>query len=139
MADKNFPADFSSRGTVKPTDKLLIHNIDTGATEFTTVAALHGIAYQTPVFANPLILDATYYKNFAPATITGDCSIHIHNSVDGDSGIVLLISDGTGGFNVSFDCYWLNPSIEITIDRHWICTWYNISGNIYVRPEDLGD
>lgn len=37
---KKFPSELSSRGTVKLTDKLLIHNIDTGATEFTTVAGL---------------------------------------------------------------------------------------------------
>jgi hypothetical protein len=37
---KKFPSEMSSRGTVKVTDKLLIHNIDTGATEFTTVSQL---------------------------------------------------------------------------------------------------
>lgn len=35
-----FPSEMSSRGTVKNTDKLIIHNIDTGATEYTTVAEL---------------------------------------------------------------------------------------------------
>jgi hypothetical protein len=35
-----FPSEFSSRGTVKTSDKLMIHNIDTGATEYTTVAEL---------------------------------------------------------------------------------------------------
>jgi hypothetical protein len=130
MADKKFPADFSSRGTVKPTDKLLIHNIDTGATEFTTVAALHGIAYQTPVFANPLILDATYYKNFAPATITGDCTIHIHNSVDGDSGNILLILDGTGGYTLDVDSKYLNIIIGDAINGLAsgvnLIKWYNV-------------
>jgi len=35
-----FPTDMSLRGAVKGTDKLLIGNIDTGATEYTTVAEL---------------------------------------------------------------------------------------------------
>jgi len=35
-----FPSELSSRGTVKVTDKLIIHNIDTGATEYTTVSEL---------------------------------------------------------------------------------------------------
>jgi hypothetical protein len=43
MADptpKSFPTDFSSRGTVKVTDKLIIHDIDNGLTEYTTVQGL---------------------------------------------------------------------------------------------------
>lgn len=40
MATKKFPSELSNRGTVKPTDKLLIHNIDTGATNYTTVSGL---------------------------------------------------------------------------------------------------
>jgi hypothetical protein len=40
MGTKKFPSELSSRGTVKVTDKLIIHNIDTGATEYTTVAGL---------------------------------------------------------------------------------------------------
>ncbi len=37
---KKFPTDLADRGTVKITDKLLIHNIDTGVTEYTTVQQL---------------------------------------------------------------------------------------------------
>lgn len=40
MATKKFPSELASRGTVLPTDILLIHNITTGATEKTTVAGL---------------------------------------------------------------------------------------------------
>ena len=40
MATKKFPSELALRGTVLTTDKLLIHNITTGATEYTTVAAL---------------------------------------------------------------------------------------------------
>jgi hypothetical protein len=40
MATEKFPSELASRGTVKTTDKLIIHNIDTGATEYTTVANL---------------------------------------------------------------------------------------------------
>jgi hypothetical protein len=103
MADKSFPADYTTRGTVKPTDKLLIHNIDTGATMFTTAGELMlaGKQFQTPAFANPLILDATVYKNFTPATITGDCQIRILNPVDGDSGTIHLTVDNTGPHTIT--------------------------------------
>ena len=40
MTAKKFPSELNDRGTVLVTDKLLIHNITTGATEYTTVAAL---------------------------------------------------------------------------------------------------
>ena len=40
MATKKFPSEMSSRGTVKVTDKLMICNIDTGDTCYTTVAEL---------------------------------------------------------------------------------------------------
>jgi hypothetical protein len=40
MATKKFPSEMSSRGPVKITDKLMICDIDTGATEYTTVAEL---------------------------------------------------------------------------------------------------
>jgi hypothetical protein len=65
MADKNFPTDFNDRGTVKTTDKLFIHNIDTGLTEFTTVAGLFAsittalglkAPLNSPVFVNGISL-----------------------------------------------------------------------------------
>jgi hypothetical protein len=37
---ERFPLDMSDRGVVKITDNLLIHNIDTGVTEYTTVDKL---------------------------------------------------------------------------------------------------
>jgi hypothetical protein len=37
---KRFASQFSDRGVVKVTDKLLIHNIDTGVTEYSTVDKL---------------------------------------------------------------------------------------------------
>lgn len=40
MATKKFPSELTARGTVLTTDKLLIHNITTGETCYTTVAEL---------------------------------------------------------------------------------------------------
>jgi hypothetical protein len=37
---KKFPTDLTSRGVLKVTDKLLVHNIDTGVTQYTTVNEL---------------------------------------------------------------------------------------------------
>lgn len=40
MATKKFPSEMNTRGAVKVTDKLMICNIDTGETAYTTVAEL---------------------------------------------------------------------------------------------------
>jgi hypothetical protein len=57
--------------------------------------------FQTPVFANPLILDATWHKAFKCGLITGNTTINLTNASDGDAGIIELIIDGTGGYTLT--------------------------------------
>jgi hypothetical protein len=57
--------------------------------------------FQTPVFANPLELDATTHKDFKCGLITGDTTINLNNTSDGDAGMIEIIMDGTGGYTVS--------------------------------------
>lgn len=57
--------------------------------------------FQTPAFANPLILDATSHKDFKCGTITGDTTVNLYNASDGDSGVIELIMDGIGGYAVA--------------------------------------
>ena len=47
MATKKFPSEMNTRGAVKVTDKLMICNIDTGETAYTTVAEL--LAEKCPI------------------------------------------------------------------------------------------
>lgn len=65
-----FPSELAARGTVKVTDKLIIHNIDTGATEYTTVSLLLaalaaygnvGIGTTSPAGPVHIKYDATTY------------------------------------------------------------------------------
>lgn len=82
MADKDFPTDLSSRGVVKLTDKLIIHNIDTGLTNYTTVGDLFtAITGYEPANANiqAHIADnsqahSDYLRNDGDDTSTGDIS-----------------------------------------------------------------
>jgi hypothetical protein len=57
--------------------------------------------FQTPVFANPLVLDATTHKDFKCGLITGNTTINLTNTSDGDAGMIEIIMDGTGGYTVS--------------------------------------
>ena len=57
--------------------------------------------FQTPVFANPLVLDATSHKDFKCGLITGNTTINLTNTSDGDAGMIEIIMDGTGGYTVS--------------------------------------
>lgn len=59
------------------------------------------LAFQTPVFANPLPLDGTTYKDFKCGLITGNTTINLTNTVDGDAGMIELIIDGVGGYTVA--------------------------------------
>ena len=61
MATKKFPSEMSSRGAVDPLDKLMIHNITTGATEYTTVGELltastdwYGVEWDVTVSTTPM-------------------------------------------------------------------------------------
>jgi hypothetical protein len=56
------------------------------------------LAFQTAIFANPLNIDATTYKDWI-CTVTGDTTLNLNNAVDGDAGMIeLLIEiDSSGG------------------------------------------
>lgn len=58
------------------------------------------LPFQTAVFANPLELDATTYKDFI-CTITGDTVINLNNLSEGDAGMIKIIVDAVGGYTVT--------------------------------------
>jgi hypothetical protein len=89
---KRFPLDLLDRGIVKTTDKLLIHNIDTGVTEYTTVAqlfaALSNLAsgqLKFPVIQNPSA-DVNTLDDYEEGTFTA-------TMVCGTSGTITLTAN----------------------------------------------
>jgi len=56
--------------------------------------------FQTPVFANPLALNGTLHKDFK-VTVTGDTTVNLTGTSDGDSGVIELIIDAVGGYTIS--------------------------------------
>ena len=57
--------------------------------------------FRTPIFANPLNLDAASHKDFKCGVITGATTVNLNNASDGDSGVIELIMDGVGGYAVA--------------------------------------
>jgi hypothetical protein len=126
MATKKFPSEMSSRGTVKVTDKLMICNIDTGDTCYTTVAEL-------------LTAIATLNRNVGIGTATPQTLLHIYgvnsgllrleNYTDDNIGIQLkgisgqrwVIGNNTsmGGTGQNFQIYdWANSAVRLNIDSN---------------------
>lgn len=64
--------------------------------------------FQTPVFANPLTLDATSHKDFKPALIIGATTINLENSGNGDSGVIEILMDAIGGYAVALGAMFVN-------------------------------
>lgn len=94
----------------------------TASTDY--AAAVHGHtasqvtsdAFQTPVFANPLNLDATTYKDFLCGIITGNTTINLNNTVDGDAGMIELIIDAVGGYTVALGAMFTKQLGDTDID-----------------------
>jgi hypothetical protein len=90
-------------------------------------------AFQIISFANPLVCDATTYKNFKCASITGNMVIEITNAVDGDQGTIEIIIDGTGGYTVTFGATFNNiidGAISTTAGADNFLRWEKIGSNI---------
>ncbi len=87
---------------------------------------------QTPVFANPLALDATTYKNFKPGLITGNTTVNMTGCVDGDAGQIELIIDGVGGYTVALGAMFTkkfgSTSIVATANADNLISW-SMSGS----------
>ena len=72
MATKKFPSEMSSRGTVLGTDKILIYNATTGASdEVCTVAELFAYMHAAITTGNVPYKSATTYVN-SPISVSGD-------------------------------------------------------------------
>ena len=72
--------------------------------------------FQTPVFANPLTLDATSHKDFKCGIITGNTTINLTNTSNGDAGQIEIIIDGTGGYTVSLGTMFTKDIGGVTLD-----------------------
>ena len=114
MADKDFPTDFNPRGTVKTTDKLMIHNIDTGLTEYTTVADLFATVLANPQFTgniNNLTIGGALKLTRNTGSATLNCLYFANSTNDGVGDILYLINDGSGGIKIM-----TNGSLRVDID-----------------------
>jgi hypothetical protein len=93
-------SDNNTWGTVLNEYLEVEHNID-GTQKNLASAKVTADPFQTPVFANPLVLDATTHKDFKCGLITGNTTINLTNTSNGDAGMIEVIINGTGGYTVS--------------------------------------
>lgn len=85
MATKKFPNELNNRGTVLPTDKLLIHNITTGATEYTSASGLFAAFGIAVLNGNVGINTFTPQKTIDVSAATG-ATLRITSTRDGTWG-----------------------------------------------------
>jgi hypothetical protein len=81
-------------------DYLSVSHNDDGTLKEVASAKVTADPFQTPAFANPLVCDATVHKDFKCGLITGNTTINLTNTSDGDAGQIEVIIDGTGGYTV---------------------------------------
>jgi hypothetical protein len=75
-----FPTEMSNRGTVLQTDKFLIHNITTGATEYTT--------------ASGILAALANFGNVGIGTTAPSRLLHVKKSASGE---IAIFTDGSDG------------------------------------------
>lgn len=89
-------------------------------------------APQAATYANPLALDATTHKDFKCGSVTGNTVINLSNMVNGDSGLIEFIIDGTGGYTITLGTMFTKNSgggtIDATANADNIVAWY-VSGS----------
>lgn len=91
-------------------------------------------AFQTPVFANPLALDASSHKDFKPGLVTGATTVNLTGAVDGDAGMIELIMNNVGGYAVTLGTMFTKNISGTTIDtaanKDNIISWRKIATDI---------
>jgi hypothetical protein len=81
-----------------------------------TSDSLDTLAVQTPVFANPLVLDATTYKDFICSVVSADTTVNLTNATSGDAGMIELIVTGAGGYTLALGTMFTKDISGTTID-----------------------
>jgi hypothetical protein len=107
--------DNDTWGTVLNEYLEVSHNTD-GTVKDIAGAKVTADPFQTPVFANPLVLDATTHKDFKCGLITGNTTINLTNTQDGDAGMIEIIMNGTGGYTVSLGTMFTKDIGGVSLD-----------------------
>jgi hypothetical protein len=74
------------------------------------------VAPQAATYANPLVIDATTYKDWKCAAVSGNTTVNLTNMSDGDGGYIELIITGAGGYTVALGSMFTKNSGAGTID-----------------------
>jgi hypothetical protein len=92
-----------------------------------TSSSLDELAFQTPVFADPLVLDAITNKDFICSDVSGNTTVNLTNTSNGDAGMIELIITGAGGYTVALGTMFTKDisgtAIDTTTGKDNIISW----------------
>lgn len=91
-------------------------------------------AFQAIVFANPLNITATTYKDWVCASVTGNTTINLNSSSNGDSGMIKFTMDAVGGYTVTLGTMFTerlgSTGLDVTANAINYVSWRNVGGYI---------
>lgn len=72
--------------------------------------------FQVMLFANPLVLDASVQKDFVCYNISGNTTINMYGTEDGDAGLIELLITGAGGYTIALGAMFTKDIAGTTLD-----------------------
>jgi hypothetical protein len=90
--------------------------------------------FQEATYATTLNINATTYKNWYVDSVTGNMTINLNNTTNGDSGMFKFTVDSTGGYTIALGTMFTeklgSTSIDVTANAINYITWMNVDGYI---------
>lgn len=84
-------------------------------------------------YESVLNFDALYGQDWKVPSVEGDCTIHLVNTKDGDSGLIELVIDSTGGYTITFGNEFtkrISDAIDTTASNDIFISWQRIGDDI---------
>jgi tetratricopeptide (TPR) repeat protein len=109
---------------------------DVGTNNLITFFGVAGTAasseFEIATFANPLNLDADTSKDWICASVTGNTTINLNDSENGDSGMIKFTMDAVGGYTVALGTMFTerlgSTNLDVTANAINYVSWRNVNG-----------
>jgi len=91
------------------------------------------VRFEYTIYASVINLDVSKANDFYIPEITGDCTINLLNTKDGDSGIIEAVMDGTGAYTITFGAMFtkrISDAFDTTASGDNFISWQRIGDDI---------